>query len=82
MTKKYLPRSKKQRWVQERCYLNYGHLKGIISNLKHIESSSSTTYDEADILNRVVNTLTVLSSLWIHQTQKDISYDLYDTRTK
>ena len=69
--------TKKQRWVSERCFRNYGHLKGMTTRLRQIAKDKSTTVKEAEELNVIAAKLGNLAIIWNSPQAKVMSKRLY-----
>ena len=72
------PRSIKQRWVAERCWMNKGSLAGAAARLRMIAKDPSTLPDEASSIAQAVTRLESLLFTWDSKTRREISWEQFE----
>ena len=77
-----MPRSIKQRWVAERCWMNKGSLAGAAARLRMLAGNPSTLPDEAKSLDRIVAELESLLFTWDSKTRRATSLELFMRRKR
>jgi len=72
-----MTKSIKQKWAQERCFLNYGSLLGIEARLRQIAKARSTTSKESVILMHIADRLNVVTLMWLSESSKKASKSIF-----
>ena len=73
--------TRSQEWATERCWCNYGSLKGMVTRLRQISKARSTTQKESEELNVIAAKLANLAIVWNSPEMKAHSRKLYMKRT-
>ena len=73
--------TRSQEWATERCWCNYGSLKGMVARLRQIARSYSTIEKESEQLKVIAAELANFAIVWNSPEMKAHSRKLYMKRT-
>ena len=74
--------TRSQEWATERCWRNYGSLKGMVKRLRRIAGACSTTKEESEELRVIAAKLANFAIVWNSPEMKAHSRKLYMKRSK